>query len=76
MITYDFSNRVAVITGAGGGMGLAIANKILDAGGAAILIDVKPEPADLAGPLLFFCSQASAYVTGQVLFVDGGYTAK
>ena len=31
---------------------------------------------DLAGPLLFFCSDASAYVTGQTLFVDGGYTAK
>lgn len=34
------------------------------------------EPRDLDGPLLFFCSEASAYVTGQVLFVDGGYTAK
>lgn len=34
------------------------------------------EPRDLDGPLLFFCSDASAYVTGQVLFVDGGYTAK
>ena len=34
------------------------------------------EPADLAGPLMFLCSDASAYVTGQVLFVDGGYTAK
>lgn len=31
---------------------------------------------DLAGPLLFFCSEASAYVTGQLLFVDGGFTAK
>jgi NAD(P)-dependent dehydrogenase (short-subunit alcohol dehydrogenase family) len=31
---------------------------------------------DLAGPVLFFCSEASAYVTGQTLFVDGGYTAK
>lgn len=49
MITYDFTNRVAVITGAGGGMGLAIANIILKAGGAAILIDLKPEPTDLAG---------------------------
>ena len=34
------------------------------------------EPADLDGPLLFFCSDASAYVTGQVLYVDGGFTAK
>lgn len=31
---------------------------------------------DLRGPLLFFASNASAYVTGQTLAVDGGYTAK
>ena len=34
------------------------------------------EPADLDGPLMFFCSPASDYVTGQLLFVDGGFTAK
>lgn len=34
------------------------------------------EPADLDGPLMFFCTPASDYVTGQVLFVDGGFTAK
>jgi gluconate 5-dehydrogenase/2-deoxy-D-gluconate 3-dehydrogenase len=34
------------------------------------------EPSDLDGPLMFFCSEASNYVTGQVLFVDGGFTAK
>ena len=32
--------------------------------------------ADIDGPVLFLCSDASAYVTGQVLMVDGGYTAK
>ncbi|MGP9820388.1 SDR family NAD(P)-dependent oxidoreductase [Salinarimonas sp. NSM] len=32
--------------------------------------------ADLDGPTLFFCSPACAYVTGQVLHVDGGFTAK
>ena len=34
------------------------------------------ELADIEGPILFFCSDASRYVTGQVLFVDGGFTAK
>ncbi|MCY3980714.1 MAG: SDR family oxidoreductase [Alphaproteobacteria bacterium] len=32
--------------------------------------------ADLVGPALFLCSDAADYVTGQVLYVDGGYTAK
>lgn len=33
------------------------------------------EPEDLTGPLLFLAGDASRYVTGQELIVDGGYTA-
>jgi len=33
------------------------------------------EPDDLIGPVLFFFSQASRFCTGQVLYIDGGYTA-
>lgn len=33
------------------------------------------EPEELAGPVVFLCSDAASYVTGAILPVDGGYLA-
>jgi NAD(P)-dependent dehydrogenase (short-subunit alcohol dehydrogenase family) len=44
MIRFDFSGRAAVVTGAGGGMGLALAEKLIEAGASVLLIDVKEKP--------------------------------
>jgi NAD(P)-dependent dehydrogenase (short-subunit alcohol dehydrogenase family) len=33
------------------------------------------EPADFAGAVVFLASRASDWMTGSVMYVDGGYTA-
>jgi NAD(P)-dependent dehydrogenase (short-subunit alcohol dehydrogenase family) len=51
---YDFAGRSAVVTGAGGGMGEAIAQALAGAGAAVTAIDVKPRPQTLnAGNVTF-----------------------
>jgi gluconate 5-dehydrogenase len=33
------------------------------------------EVGDVTGPVLFFLSNAASFITGQILYVDGGITA-
>ncbi len=33
------------------------------------------DPKDIVSPILFFCSPGAGFVTGQILYVDGGITA-
>lgn len=43
-----FADKVALVAGAGGGMGLNIANDLLGEGAHVCLADIKPRPADFA----------------------------
>jgi gluconate 5-dehydrogenase len=41
---------------------------------ARTMIGRNGEPADFAGIAVFLASRASDYVTGQLIFVDGGFS--
>ncbi|WP_027833334.1 SDR family NAD(P)-dependent oxidoreductase [Maritalea myrionectae] len=51
------------------------AKKVRDGFLARVPLGRLGEPEDLAGPLLFLASNASAFYTGHILYADGGYTA-
>jgi NAD(P)-dependent dehydrogenase (short-subunit alcohol dehydrogenase family) len=51
------------------------ATKVREGFLARVPIGRLGEPEDLAGPLLFLCSAASAFHTGHIVYADGGYTA-
>ncbi len=55
----NFSGRTAVVTGAGGGMGLNISRDLLAAGAQVTGIDLKEEPAELAGKARYFQGDVS-----------------
>ena len=45
----SFEGRVALVAGAGGGMGLNIANDLIAAGANVVMADAKTQPDDIAG---------------------------
>jgi len=44
----DFTDRVAVVTGAASGMGLAFAHRFADEGMSVVLADIESEPLAMA----------------------------
>lgn len=56
-MTDRFDGKIALVTGAGGGIGLAIARDLAAAGATVHAFDLKPVPAELAGLGGVICHQ-------------------
>lgn len=68
-----FDGKVAVVTGAGGGMGLAVALGLLKEGARVAMIDVKPQPESLedhVGRFLYLQADLSRFEDVRAAF-DG-----
>lgn len=68
-----FDSKVAVVTGAGGGMGLAVALGLLREGARVAMIDIKPQPGELdahAGRFCYFQADLSQFEDVRAAF-DG-----
>ena len=69
---FNLAGKVSVVTGASSGLGRRAAEVLSVAGAKVVGVARRTEVLES----LAFCSEASRYVTGQVLMVDGGFTAK
>jgi NAD(P)-dependent dehydrogenase (short-subunit alcohol dehydrogenase family) len=50
-----------------------VSPELLDAARERSVLGRLGDPQDVAGVVLFLCSEAARHITGQVITVDGGY---
>jgi NAD(P)-dependent dehydrogenase (short-subunit alcohol dehydrogenase family) len=70
------TGKVAVIAGGASGIGRASALAFARHGTKIIIGDVWCEPEEIADAVIFLCSDAATHITGHVMPVDGGWTAR
>ena len=68
--------RVAVVTGSGRGLGRAIAWGLADFGCDVVPLGRMGTPDDIAAAVAYLASDASSWVTGQLILVAGGRTQR
>ena len=69
-MSLNLDSKVAVITGAGRGIGRAIAEKLAAAGAAVMINDLDPEPAAEAEAAIRLSGRAAAHLAGDVTAPD------
>tara|TARA_Y100000590_G_scaffold81032_1_gene90010 strand:- start:2099 stop:2863 length:765 start_codon:yes stop_codon:yes gene_type:complete len=62
----EFANKVAIVTGAGQGMGKAVADRLAQGGSKIVVFDINPDQAEAAISSLNEYSSESLVVTGDV----------
>jgi NAD(P)-dependent dehydrogenase (short-subunit alcohol dehydrogenase family) len=76
---FGLSGKTAIVTGGKGLYGSAISEGLCEAGAHVIIasrdgLGKWPDRDDIKGPVVFLASEASRYVTGINLLMDGGFT--
>lgn len=75
-MTPRFAEKVALVTGAGSGMGRAITIRLAEEGASVLAVDIDGERLEeVAALFAFLASDEARSITGAIYTLDNGLTA-